>query len=210
MSAIELEDYIALVLEHHPFFQKEELALNVEYSRRQTLLPRSEWLYSLNPRYTIADAPVASEFLQNLSQTAGLEAGLADPELRFLAVGGIGEVVQQTAELALSLDRVPPEEQCHSAHEQHGVDHAVAAALKLDLLQHRGCIVVPPPLVALHRLGHAPFAVEELGFALPLGMGTGRGNERRRNRQYQNSHQSHLGSVHRNSTVRFLLTGLRK
>ena len=75
-SAIDLKEYIELLMANHPFFQKEELALEVEYSRRGTLLPRSEWQFSLSPQYGIADNPVGSEFLQSLSQSAILEAGM--------------------------------------------------------------------------------------------------------------------------------------
>jgi len=76
ISAIDLEEYIGLVQENHPFFQKEELAVAVEQSKRETLLPRYEWSYSLMPQYTILDGQVGSEFLENLAQIATLEAGM--------------------------------------------------------------------------------------------------------------------------------------
>jgi outer membrane protein TolC len=76
VSAIELEEYIETVMQNHPFFQKEELALQVEYSRGETLLPRSEWRFSLGPSYTIADGLVGSDFLKNLSQNAALQTGM--------------------------------------------------------------------------------------------------------------------------------------
>jgi len=76
VCAIELEDYLGLVQKNHPFFIKEELAVEVEQSRRETLLPRYEWHYSLMPQYTILDQPSASDFLSNLVQAAALEAGM--------------------------------------------------------------------------------------------------------------------------------------
>jgi hypothetical protein len=76
VCAIELEEYLGLVQENHPFFQKEQLAVEVEQSKRETLLPRYEWSYSLMPQYTILDGQVSSEFLENLAQIATLEAGM--------------------------------------------------------------------------------------------------------------------------------------
>jgi outer membrane protein TolC len=76
VSAIGLEEYIELVKENHPFFQKEELAVEVEKSRREILLPRYEWHFSLIPQYTILDGQVASEYFENLAQMATLEASM--------------------------------------------------------------------------------------------------------------------------------------
>ena len=76
VSAIELEEYLGLVQKNHPFFLKEELAVEVAQSYRETLLPRYEWHYSLMPQYTILDEPSASDFFSNLVQAAALEAGM--------------------------------------------------------------------------------------------------------------------------------------
>jgi hypothetical protein len=76
VSAIELEEYIELVKTNHPFFLKEQLAVEVEQSKRETLLPRYEWHYSLMPQYTILDEPSSSDFFSNLVQAAALEAGM--------------------------------------------------------------------------------------------------------------------------------------
>jgi len=128
VSAIELEEYIELVMENHPFFQKEELALEVEYSRRDTLLPRSEWRYSLGPRYTIADGQVGSEFLQNLSQNATLQAMM---ERRFVDGRTLGfsastgyTWLQEPASMP-----VPMEE--HSF--RHGFEVSLSWPLKIDM-----------------------------------------------------------------------------
>lgn len=76
ISAIDLEEYIGRLQENHPFFQKEELAVEVEQSKRETLLPRYEWRYSLSPQYTILDEPSASDLFSNLVQAAALTAGM--------------------------------------------------------------------------------------------------------------------------------------
>ena len=76
VSAIDLEEYLELVKENHPFFQKEQLAVEVEQSKRETLLPRYEWNYSLLPQYTIADGQVSSQYFENLSQNVALQAGM--------------------------------------------------------------------------------------------------------------------------------------
>lgn len=76
VCAIELEDYLGLVQQNHPFFLKEERAVEVERSYHETLLPRYEWHYSLMPQYTILDQPSASDFFSNLVQAAALEAGM--------------------------------------------------------------------------------------------------------------------------------------
>jgi outer membrane protein TolC len=74
--AIELDEYIELVKQNHPFFQKEQLAVEVEESRRPTLLPRYEWRYSLMPQYTVRDEPSTSDLFSNMAQVAALEAGM--------------------------------------------------------------------------------------------------------------------------------------
>lgn len=74
--AIDLQEFIGLVQKNHPFFLKEELAVDVEQIYRETLLPRYEWYYSLMPQYTILDEPSASDFFSNLVQAAGLEANM--------------------------------------------------------------------------------------------------------------------------------------
>lgn len=127
ISAIELEEYIDLVIRSHPFFQKEELALQVEYSRGDTLLPRSEWHYSLGPRYTIADGPVGSEFLNNLSQNAALQAGMQrrfidGRSLGFSASTGYTWLQDPTA------SPVPMEK--HSF--EHGFEVSLSWPLKID------------------------------------------------------------------------------
>jgi len=76
VCAIELEEYLELVQKKHPFFLKEQLAVEVAQSYRETLLPRYEWHYSLGPQYTILDEPSASDFFSNLVQAATLEAGM--------------------------------------------------------------------------------------------------------------------------------------
>jgi hypothetical protein len=74
--AIDLDTFIELVKENHPFFQKEELAVEVERSVRETLLPRYEWQYSLTPQYTILDEPFSDEFFSYLVQVATIEVGM--------------------------------------------------------------------------------------------------------------------------------------
>jgi outer membrane protein TolC len=76
VSAIELEEFLNLVENNHPFFSKESLAVEVEEARRGTLLPRYQWSYSLTPQYTIVEPPSSAELFSNLMQTATLEAGM--------------------------------------------------------------------------------------------------------------------------------------
>ena len=76
LSAIELEEFLSLVESNHPFFSKESLAVEVEEARRDTMLPRYEWSYSLTPQYTIAEPPSSADLFSNLMQTASLEAGM--------------------------------------------------------------------------------------------------------------------------------------
>ena len=75
-SAIDLGEYIGLLKANHPFFQKEQLAVEVEKSKAETLLPRYEWRFSLIPQYTVADEQVNSEIFENLSQNVALQAGM--------------------------------------------------------------------------------------------------------------------------------------
>ena len=74
--AIELEEYLELVKENHPFFLKEQLGVEVERSYRETLLPRYEWQYYLAPGYTIVDDTIADDYFKNLAQVATFEAGM--------------------------------------------------------------------------------------------------------------------------------------
>lgn len=76
VRAIELDEYIELVKQNHPFFRKEQLAVEVEEARRHTLLPRYEWRYSLMPRYTVRDEPSTSDLFSNMAQVAAMEAGM--------------------------------------------------------------------------------------------------------------------------------------
>jgi outer membrane protein TolC len=128
VSAIELEEYVDLVVENHPFFQKEQLALQVEHSRLQTLLPRSEWRYSLNPQYTIADEAVGSELLKNLSQNAAVQAGM---ERRFVDGRSMGFSVftgytwlQEPLAGPISMDQNT---------FQHGIEASFSWPLKVDV-----------------------------------------------------------------------------
>jgi len=123
-SAIELEEYLELVMENHPFFEKEELALQVEYSRRESLLPRSEWVYSLGPQYTIADGRVGTEFLKNLSQNASLQAGM---ERRFVD----GRRIGFSASTGYTWLQDPVTAEQHSF--EHGVEISLSWPLSVDM-----------------------------------------------------------------------------
>jgi outer membrane protein TolC len=127
VSAIELEEYIDLVKQNHPFFQKEELALQVEYSRGETLLPRSEWQHSLGPRYTIADGRVGSEFLKNLSQNATLQAGM---QRRFVDGRSLGFSASTGYTWLQDPVTIPVPMEQHSF--EHGFEVSLSWPLKID------------------------------------------------------------------------------
>ncbi len=76
VCAIELEEYLELVQKKHPFFLKEQLAVEVAQSYRETLLPRYEWHYSLGPQYSFLGEARASDYQAELAQIAALQAGM--------------------------------------------------------------------------------------------------------------------------------------
>jgi outer membrane protein TolC len=123
--AIELEEYLDLVKENHPFFEKEQLAVAVERSRRETLLPRYEWRFSLAPGYAVADQQASSEFLENLSQIATLEAGL---QRGFPSGGRVGF----SASTAYTWLQKPPPSSDSSSF-QHGMEVSFSMPLEKNL-----------------------------------------------------------------------------
>ncbi|UCF99121.1 MAG: TolC family protein [Spirochaetaceae bacterium] len=122
---IELEEYIDLVKENHPFFLKEELAVEVEKSDRETRLPRYEWRYSLMPQYTVLDGPVSSEFFENLAQNATLQAGVQ----RSYADG---RRMGFAASTGYTWMQNPPETFEKNAF-QHGIEASISWQLKKNL-----------------------------------------------------------------------------
>jgi outer membrane protein TolC len=127
VGAIELEEYIELVQKNHPFFLKEQLAVEVAQSYRETLLPRYDWSYSLMPQYTILDEPSSSDFFSDLVQAAALEAGMQ----RSFADGRRMGFSVSTAYTWMQNPGLPGPLEANSF--QHGVEVSLSWALKKSI-----------------------------------------------------------------------------
>ena len=99
---MDLDQYMNLVMESHPFFLKEELTVGVEKIYREALLPRYGWEFSLGPQYSIAGGQIGPEFLEDLSH-----AGVMDARMQRSYANGLYFSVSASAEYSASIPMDP-------------------------------------------------------------------------------------------------------
>jgi outer membrane protein len=76
LEEITLVEYLALVKANHPYFVKEQLAVDIEQKQAQSLLGAEDWILSIVPTYSYLGKSSAPEFGADQLHRAGLEAGL--------------------------------------------------------------------------------------------------------------------------------------
>ena len=76
LEEITLGEYLEMVKADHPYFNKEQLSVDIVEKEAQSLLGRQDWLLSVVPTYSYSDESTASQFGADKLHAAGIEAGL--------------------------------------------------------------------------------------------------------------------------------------
>ena len=76
LEELTLVEYLDLVKANHPYFVKEQLAVDIEQKQAQSLLGSKDWFLSIVPTYSYLGKSSAPEFGASQIHRAGLEAGL--------------------------------------------------------------------------------------------------------------------------------------
>ena len=76
LEELTLTEYLDMVKANHPFFQKEQLSVDVEQKQAQSLLGAKDWYLSIVPTYSYLGKSSAPEYGAEQIHRAGLEAGL--------------------------------------------------------------------------------------------------------------------------------------
>ncbi len=74
---VTIDEYLDMVKSNHPFFRKEELAIDIEQKQAESLLGGQDWILNVTPSYSYLGEATAPEFQADKRvHIAGLEAGL--------------------------------------------------------------------------------------------------------------------------------------
>jgi outer membrane protein TolC len=76
LTEVTLAEYLDMVKTNHPYFNKEQLSVDIEEKQAQSLLGTQDWLLSIVPTYSYFGKGSASEYSTNELHRAGVEAGL--------------------------------------------------------------------------------------------------------------------------------------
>lgn len=76
LTEVALAEYLDMVKTNHPYFNKEQLSVDIEEKQAQSLLGTQDWLLSVVPAYSYLGKGSAPEYSANELHRAGVEAGL--------------------------------------------------------------------------------------------------------------------------------------
>jgi len=76
LEELTLTEYLDMVKANHPFFQKEQLSVDIEQKQAQSLLGAKDWYLSVVPTYSYLGKSSAPEYGAEQIHRVGLEAGL--------------------------------------------------------------------------------------------------------------------------------------